>query len=237
MWFEQDLKLGLADFQNGFSDFLVFKNLEKLEGEDCSKAHSDRCQYKDKLSKIYYYNHFNKTSDDEKEYIRVKNLFDKRCARLNEFLKNSKRVLFLLVLKFDADVQLLQCMHNVLAQKYPQCEIHFRILEFNCVADENIEIGNIKISKYKREQNLYDYTKTNYCWQFLDELRLSKIFQENNAKFNNCFKSAIAKFVDCKKIKKGLAINIFSFCPTALYFKLYFLGFRFQFTLGKPKKE
>ena len=63
------------------------------------------------------------------------------------------------------------------------------------------ENPNIVYYKYKRKQNDYDFMKTNYEWNFLDNIKLSKkfaIFQKNKKISLNLFGYKIKLFISPK---------------------------------------
>ena len=228
-----------AGFKNNFSDFMKKENLEKLEGKKYSSWHSDRIQFLDKATNFKYYNHFYKTEDEEAEIDRVIALFRKRCDRLDFFLKNSKKVLFILSVICDLPTDAVKNLLNTIQEVYPDCEINIYFQAFDCEKDEYIELPHLKIARYKRKENVYDYTWTNFNWNFLDNLKLSQLFFENQRIALGIQENPTPPpYILCiSKLKKGLSICLLPQVNTIFYTKLYLFGIRLHLTLGKNRIE
>lgn len=208
-------------FQEGFKNFLLKENLQELTGDEYNHSHTDKAQYKDIYTGYYYVNHFSKKIDNSNEYEIVKSKLDRRIKRMLKCIDNSDKILFVLSTCFQIEKEPLINLINVLKKLYPSKVFDIVSIAFSCEKDDVIELPNLKMYRYKRENNLYDYIKTNYEWAFLDDVKLTK--KE---------KPILLKI---KKVKRGVSINLFSKLPTIIAIKLYFIGVRFNFCLGKIK--
>lgn len=213
-------------FENNFEKFLLKENLIKLDNDEYSQAHKDRIQYKDKYTEIYYYNHFNKELNDNYEYEKVRQKFNKRIKRLINLINSSNRILFIFSSNNKFSLDAIYFLVDTLIKLYPNKEINIRVQLFNQEKEENFIYKNSEIFYYKRSENLYDYTKTNYEWSFLDnvENNISNKQEKNN-------------FLQINKIKKGFSFILFPKTNTITYIKLYFLGLRVHFSIGKYKEK
>ncbi len=184
----------LADgLKDNFSNFLKKENLRKLEGDEYSNAHNDRVQFEDTYSKIYFYNHFNLNNHEEKEInIGIKK-FKKRCKRFDYFLSNANNVLLILSVKESLGIECIKYLQDKLKEKYPNTDVTIIYQIFNSGEDSFEDLGNLKIYKHKRSENLYDYQKSNYEWRFLDDLKLSKKYYKMAKSANNKGLAAIIK--------------------------------------------
>lgn len=209
-------------FENNFAKFLLKENLEELKNDDFSEEHKDRVQYRDCYTKIYYYNHFSAKLDENGEYERVKSIFDRRLKRFIELIESSQKILFIFSSSCKISSDAIKYLSSKISAIYPDKEITLRVLLFNREIDDKLVFDNCEIYFYKRLQNNYDFTKTNIEWQFLDDL----IIKPKKLKQSN--------FV-VKKIKKGLYLNLFCGFSGIFAIKLYFLGLRFCFVIGKDR--
>ena len=223
-------------FGVGFSNFMSAEKLRKLEKNEYSNWHSDRWQYEDLNTEVKYFNHFYKTANEEAEKQRVIDIFRKRCKRFDYLLQNSKNVLLILSVVCDIDIESIKNLLRAIQEKYPACKICLHFQAFNCRKDECYQDGYLKIAKYKRMENVYDYLETNFEWSFLDKVKLSDLFYKNCISITQKeeAKNKIIKFWKCKR---GLGVGLFPFCNTAFYTKFYLFGIRFHFCIGKNKQE
>lgn len=241
-WFNSEKTLYKISegFENNFADFMKQENLITLEGDDWSSSHVNRYQYEDKETGIKYYNHFYKIPNEKQEQRRVIKLFRKRCRRFDYLLKHSKKVLLILSFKKDIEIEPVKYLLEVIQKKYPNTEINIRYQGFCASENSIIKLPYLEIYKYQREENLYDYTATNWEWRWLDNISLSKRFHLNCLNFNLIEKdyfNIITNIINLHHIKKGISINLLRFLNTFFYFKLYILGIRLQFAIGKLKEE
>jgi len=247
-WFNQaeSIKSLTEGFNCDFSNFMIKENLRKLENEEYSNWHSDRWQYEDTNTKVRYYNHFYKTENEEAEQQRVIEVFRKRCKKLDYLLQNSKKILLILSVINDIETKYVKELLQTIQNKYPSCEINIHFQAFNCTENECYQDGNLKVAKYKREENVYDYLQTNWEWRFLDKIKLSSLFYKNQTLFskNNAqattsqkTKKGHCKIINFWKLKKGFGMSILPDINTLIYTKLYLFGLRLHFCIGKNRIE
>ncbi len=210
---------GLKD---NFENFFKKENLEELKGEEYNPNHREHLQYKDNFTGYYYVNHFLK--DFEKEYDIVYKTQKKRFARFIQAIEKSKKCLFILSTSFYIKEDSLLELLNYLKEAYPKKEFNIVLISFNCEKDENIKTDNLEIRRYRRNWNLYDFNKTNFEWNFLDDVKINRNFMLN----------PIFRFL---KIKKGCKVEILPVLPSIFGINLYFLGLKLNFSLGKIREE
>lgn len=243
-WFNSERSVNsLAEgFQTCFANFMQIEKLRKLENDEYSSWHSDRYQYEDLNTGFRYFNHFYRTENEDAEKLRVIELFRKRCKRFDYFLKNSKKVLLILSVICDIDTDCVKNLYRVVQELYPNCEINIHFQAFDCEKDEIQTFDNLIVIKYKRKENVYDYTNTNWEWRFLDKLKLSELFFKNREKNMPPQLSVKSPHPEVKiikfwRIKKGIGFALFPNINTLLYFKLYLFGLRIHFSIGKNRIE
>lgn len=222
---ESECLRSLADgFRNNFANFLLKENLQKLEGTETSAAHSDKVQYKDVCTKLHYYNHFTKELNDNGEYEKVKQKFDKRINRFLSFIDKSDRILFILSSGIGFEIKDLHYFVDTICELYPNKNINIRAIFFGQEKDAEVVYKNCEIFYYKRKQNLYDFVSTNYEWSFLDDIKLADLVMTESPGVCNV-----------KKCKKGIMISLFPNMNALLNLKIYFLGLRLNFLIGKDR--
>lgn len=245
-WFNssKSIKSLQEGFQTNFSNFMIKENLRKLENEEYSSWHSDRWQYEDLNTGVKYFNHFYKLDDEDAEKQRVISIFRKRCKRFDYLLQNSKRVLLILSVICDIDTKCVQDLLHAIQKQYPSCEVHMHFQAFNCPVDECYE-DEMKIVKYKRPENTYDYLETNFEWRFLDKVKLSDLFYKNRNFImqkekqtkNKEILNFCNKIIKIWKLKRGMGFGLFPICNTIFYIKFYVFGIRLHFCIGKDRTE
>lgn len=218
----------LADeFENNFKNSLILKNLQELSKEEYSQDHNDKIQYKDLATGYYWVNHFSQKIDNNiKEYKKVKQKFDKRVTRLDNYIKKSQTILLLLSTNFSVNIEPCRYLINTLNKKYPNKIFDIKVSSFGCQNNTSIEEHNIIINHYQRELNLNDFIKTNIEWDFLNTINYNPILLKSS--FN-------LMIIEPKK--RGFAIHLFPSIQTIFYIKIYFMGFRLQFVIGRNKNE
>lgn len=208
-------------FEVKFADQLKKENLVELP---VNTAHPDKIQYLDLATNIIWANHF--TSNDLCEYESVKKKIDRRFKRLLDCIGKSNSILFIFALNKEIEIKPFKYLYQKLAKLYPSKNINIKIIAFNCDSDLIINSDNIELLKFKRGQNLYDFSQTNYEWSFLDNLELT----------NNIINESKFKLFKILFIKRGVKINIFPIIRTTVFsVKLYLFGLKFNFTLGKER--
>ncbi len=155
-------------FCNKFEKLCLKKNLVKIQGND-----SHKIIYQDTYSGFCFPNHFENENLTEEEYQLTYNKLRKRIDRFFECIKKNDSILFVLACELQFKKNDIIELKNTVLRLYPNKKIDFRVMMFNSEIDETeILDENICIYRYKRPQNLYDFTKTNYEWSFLDDIGL-----------------------------------------------------------------
>ncbi|MBR6721934.1 hypothetical protein IKL64_00595 [bacterium] len=155
-------------FQNGFKDFCLKENLVQVES---NKAHS--IIFKDSYSEYFFPNHFSST-DLNQEYDIFYKKFKRRVKRLISQIEESENILFLFSSILNIEKDYFLRLEKVLKNLYPEKNFEFRVMLFKQNEDKEEIMGNIHYIYYLRDFNLYDYTKTNFEWAFLDSINLNK---------------------------------------------------------------
>lgn len=161
-------------FDNSFNDFCLKENLVELSDDEKSSHHNNRVQYKDTLTQYRLSNHFNKPIAHESEYQRVYQQFQKRFRRLFEQIEKAQSILFILNTEFEMPLDSIHQLQKTLRQKYPDKKIDFEVIQFSCKEEKIDAAANITVRKFRRAQNMYDFSKTNFEWAFLDEIELTQ---------------------------------------------------------------
>lgn len=163
-------------FKNNFKNFFLKENLQELTGSEYNTSHINKVQYKDLKTDYYWVNHFNRKIENSEEYEKVKQKIDRRIKRLLYGIQRSNNILFILSTNFlMKTTDPLKNLLKVLNKLYPEKNFYIKVISFNCEVDEYINSNNINYYKYKRAMNLYDFTKTNIEWAFLDDVELSDV--------------------------------------------------------------
>ncbi len=227
-WFNsEDALYNIAEgFENNFCKFMQKDKLRKLKDDECSKQHNDKCQYQDMNTKIYYFNHFYKTKNDDKAKDTAIKTFRKRCKRLIDYLERAENVLMVLSIHKEIDIESVKNLVDVLKRRFPNTNVDIVYQCFNAKKEESSVLSNLEIKKYQRPENDYDYHNTNYEWNFLDEIKLTNKFDKP---LNRLFKLT--------RVKRGMRIAVLKNINTVFYLKLYLFGTRLQICFGKHKAE
>lgn len=167
----------LADgFMNNFKEYALKENFKELP---INRAHADKIQYEDNYGKIIWANHFLYEEDRELGYQRVKEILDRRFKRLIRLIKKSKKILFLFSVSFSIKPDSFIHLASVLNKLYPHIHIKIHVLSFN--ANDNsqyiyiYENVAIKVCYYQRTLTDQDFLTTNEEWNFLDNIKITKM--------------------------------------------------------------
>lgn len=162
---EKPIEYLCEGFADGFKNLALKENLKRVEG---SKEHP--VIYQDTYSGYFFPNHFKK--DAEKEYDAFDKKLRRRTARLIEKIKSAKNVLLILSVSFPLDISCLEKLSKCLTRLYPNARFDFEAVSLSCPREEEATVGNIRLQRCVRQQNLYDFYKTNFEWAFLDRITL-----------------------------------------------------------------
>lgn len=128
----------LADgFRDDFKNYALISNFKELP---VNSEHADRIQYEDDYGKIVWANHFSYNEDREKNYREVKEKLDRRFQRLVDFVKKSKKILFLFSVSFEIKPEAFLNLITVLNKIYPDKLFKIRVLSFGAKKIWNIKM-------------------------------------------------------------------------------------------------
>lgn len=207
-------------FKNQFSDFCKKENMQKLED---NSAHQNI--FKDNFSKYIFPNHIQKSELDAQTYNEFYQTFNRRVQRLFECIEKSNNILFLLSSPLQISEDILKTLHQELSDTFSNKNIFLKVLLMNNPEEKEINDGNLTINQYHRPFNKYDFQRTNFEWQFMDQIKLTK----KTIKRGN-------PILQYKKLKRGFSIQFFPHISTIISTKCYLLGFNLQLIIGKEKE-
>lgn len=159
-------------FADGFKNLALKENLIRAEGNEAHPV-----IYRDTYSGYFFPNHFKE--DAAKEYDAFYKKLRRRVDRLIAKIKSARKVLFILSAAFPMDAACLEKLNERLAELFPDVRFDFETVIFGCPAEEKKTIGNIHLKRCVRQQNLYDFYKTNFEWRFLDQIVLPNKSRDN----------------------------------------------------------
>ncbi len=172
---EKPLHKFIDGLKNGFVDFLQYDNLQELsEEENKNVTHNDTFHYLDTNTGYRFVNHFHRDIRTTDEYEKVKTIFDRRTKRLLDMINEAESVLLVLNTAFYINNDVIFDFYGKIKEIYPNKRIDFVVLNFGCNKEEFTERESIRVFRYVRSQNNYDFTKTNQEWAFLDDVKLTK---------------------------------------------------------------
>lgn len=211
--------------KNHFSNWF---NIEDFELVDKRFSPEPRNIYKNKKTDITYSHDFPLNEDLDKNFIEIKEKYERRIKRLYNSINKSKKILVLYILnpwtkEVVSDETLIRGQ-KILSEIFENKEIDILFLELN---GETKEVnGNIR--------------KIGYFETKEDEFRVSlkevdKILKEN-IKCSHSIIDYINLLFRIRKIKKGILINFLVRISTIFRIKIYLLGLRFVFCVGKERE-
>ena len=194
---EKPLIYLIEGFRDRFRNLLLKENLVKVSGNE-----SHKIIYKDLYTGYHFPNHFKEEILTDQEYLKVYDKLNMRIDRMLNAIDKSKSILFILAKDLAFKEENILTLYKTLVEIYPNKNIYFRIMQFSAEKNEEILLNNnILICKYSREQNLYDFTKTNYEWAFLDEIKISNLFKTKKL---SLFKKLFIMFCPIKEFRREL---------------------------------
>jgi hypothetical protein len=221
---EPDSIIKLADcFKDDFKNWLLYENMEEVPEKE--RGDSKLFQYKDKATGYQFIHDFEKPLSDSNQFNYVKTKYEKRIKRLYNFIDRSKNILFILDTNFSLNEKIIQKFLKTINKKWPEKNIDFIQLEFNANEDSSYIKDKIQIYKTKRGRNSYDFSQTNFDWNFLDSFKISEAISVT--KFH--------KFFEIKKLHRGVGLYILKIMPHVTRIRWRFLDMRLDFCLGKEK--
>lgn len=210
----------LNAFKNDFKNCFLKENLAELKGEE--RGTSNLFQYKDLISGYRIIHLFKEPINKKGAYKKYSSVIFKRLKRYYKKCAKAKSICYILSLNSEFDNSKYIDFLDILEEKNPNKNVKLIILNFDSDKDEIIyPKENLEVRNIKRGYNDYDFYFTNYEWSFLDDYKLTS----NRKKY-------LYKVI---KTKKELHISLFGYFNRVFQFKIYFLGFTFEFSFGRFK--
>lgn len=170
------IRFWIDEVGQGFPDLLKRENLVEIlpDNKEYSAFHSDVRQYIDTKSGYRFVNHFHRSVDVPEEYEVVYAAIRRRADRLVSAFERGGSFLLLLATPVDMSADLLKELVATLAERFGNSRFDLRYLHFRKGRDAETDLGGgLVVQDIGREQNYYDFTKTNWEWHFLDDISLS----------------------------------------------------------------
>ncbi len=164
---EKPLDYLCEGFMDGFKKLALKENLVRVKGNNAHPV-----IYQDAYSGYFFPNHFKVDAEHEYDAFNIK--LHRRISRLINGIKSAKNVLFILSTIFPVGDDCLKKLNETLIRLYPDVHFGFEVLSFGCDREtENVD-GPVRLRRFIRQQNLYDFYKTIYVWAFLDDICMSQ---------------------------------------------------------------
>ena len=195
-------------FRDGFSDFCLRINLDELKGDERGQERPGHLQLRDRVSGWKFIHHFMETPDFEVEYNRVYGVLRRRLDRLESMFAGGGRYLLILAPTFRVPQNCLHDLDEVLRSRFPATQFTFMIMSF-AEPESIVETdGNVIYARISREQNIYDFSRTNFEWSFMDHLALRNVCKTTPEKHHKIrlfkrhgFRYVLKWFIEKKALK------------------------------------
>lgn len=212
-----DLKSFINALKNDFAGCFEKDKMIELTGE--KRGTSDLYQYQDTVSGFNIIHLFHRPIHEKGVYEESKKIINRRLERFFNICKNNSELCFIMSINFEVDNELIFSLRDILIEKFGN-KINLIFMIFSAKSNEKQNFDNLAILRYCRPNNIYDYSKTNFEWEFLDAFILRKTKSNKH-----CFK--------INKLKRGFQIVLFDFISTILRLNLYIFGLRLDICIGK----
>ena len=168
-----------------FRDFCKRENLVEItpDSPEWSDYHYDRVQYVDSGSGFRFVNHFSRQIDCDGEYDKVHSTLVRRIERFFEMIGKSKKVLFVVATPILISPETFSTLHRSFSASFPNVDFSFAYMRFSIPKDETLPSygAETRFIPIERSQNSYDFTHTNFEWNFMGSLELSGLFVPKEA--------------------------------------------------------
>lgn len=161
-------------FRTGFCDLMLKENLVEIRPghSEWVDNHKGFLKFLDQKSGYRFVNHFRKPLDCDDEYDKVSVIMRRRVDRLFQSVKRGQAFLLLLATDVDVDVGQLMNLIGTLNEVFPGKRFDLEFLKFSSENTEDSHPNDhLTIRNIARNFNHYDFVRTNYEWQFLDDIR------------------------------------------------------------------
>ena len=164
----------VSGFRTRFSDLMQRENLIEITPShpEWVDTHKGFLKFLDKETGSRFVNHFTKPLSEDGEYEKVYKKLRRRVDRLFDALESGQRFLLLLATDVNIAEEQLSKLLDSLNELYPGKCFDLEVLRF---AEDHYSETRISdhliVKSIARKFNYYDFIRTNYEWQFLDEVR------------------------------------------------------------------
>ena len=212
---DKAVEMLIEGFEKNFVNYMQKDNLKLLPK---NIEHVNKYQYEDTYGHLVWANHFSKKIANERYFLKIKKKYEQRFERLINKIKKSRKILFIFSVNYETDMKIYLKLLSSLKNLYPNKDFYIKILAFNCCVDVILNEETVELRKYKRDMNNYDFTKTNFEWKFLDDVKISSC--------NN-------KLVRFYRTKNFVQILVFENLKKIFELKLLLCGKILKFSIGK----
>lgn len=166
-------------FENGFSDLALRENLRLFT--DGLKTGVARYSYRDVHTGFCFIHQFDELVDDVAAYERQIAVVRRRTERFLNRVRESKRVLFILAVRFAFDPGLVVDLKSKLRRLFPGTEFDIHVKEFNAKLSSPLalaeswpaELGFSGGERFAHDAFPYSFDYAGREWAFLDEVELN----------------------------------------------------------------
>ena len=166
-------------FENGFADLALRENLHLFT--DGLKTGVARYSYRDVHTGFCFIHHFNELVDDVAAYERQVAVIRRRTERFLDRIRESKRVLFILTVRFAFDPGHVVRLKSTLLRLFPGTEFDIHIKEFNANLSSPLalseswpaELGFSGGERFACDAFPYSFDYASREWEFLDDVELN----------------------------------------------------------------
>ncbi len=150
----------------GFSDH--FQNLALRENLSKVSTKEHPVTYYDAYSGYFFPNHFKQFLDEKDTYQNFYETLRRRIDRLYQKINESKKVCFILATAVPISSDKINKLQDKLRCLFNETQFDIYVVKFNAGENSERNVGNILFKNISRNFNLYDFTRTNFEWAFLD---------------------------------------------------------------------
>ena len=164
----------VSGFKTRFSDLMQRENLIEITPShpEWVDTHKGFLKFLDRQSGYRFVNHFTRPLSEDGEYEKVYKKLRRRVERLFDALEKGRRFLLLLATDVNIAEEQLSRLLETLNEIYPVKHFDLEVLRFDqCHYSEAKPSEHLVVRSIARKFNYYDFIRTNYEWQFLDEVK------------------------------------------------------------------
>lgn len=219
------------------SDFKDFFNKEDFEFLHKSNKFNNKDIYKNKRTNVHFVHDFPPQEEQsfDDAYPAQLAKYNRRIKRLYKEIQKSKKVLAVYLahptLNIHVDDETLIRIQQKLQQKFPKQQIDILYLEskpelYKTEPHQEYMVNDNIIKIYANFEPIVHYFNASDT-SIPDKEVIQKIFSEFYLNKN--------KYLEIRKLKKGVGIYLLPRINTLLRFRFYLFGLRFDFCLGRVR--